>query len=481
MEQESVTQKTARTTFWSSIEKFSTMGIQFVVTILLARLLLPSDYGVIAMLTIFIGIATNIVECGFANALIRKCDCTQKDYSTAFYFNVIASSVIYLILFFSAPWIASFYEMDILSPVLRVFSITIIINSFNIVQNAMLIKDLHFKRLAKISTIACLLSGIISIGAAYVGFGVWALVLQSISTSFITVLLMFFYNRWMPSILFSRESFSYLWNFGSKMLYTGILSAIYNNIYSLIIGKVYNSELLGLYNRSNHTAQLVPNIVDGIFKRNSLAIMSQVQDNQNRLVDVYRKFVILVTFISFPCSLLLVSLAKPFTLFLLTDKWAESIIYLQIFSIGMLSLTANTINHSIFQVTGRTDITLKAELIKKFIGVALVLSLIPFGTLILAVGASAFNFFCYAINLYYAKKLLGMSFSVQIKDMLPCFIAACISAFVAYIPVYFISYSAIALICGCVIGVSTYVFITKYVIHVGVYDYINLLCKKHKS
>ena len=475
MMQESTAHKTARTTFWGAIERISTMSVQFVITMILARLLSPSDYGVIAMLTIFIAISQQFVECGISNALIRKQDCTQADYSTAFFFNVGMSCIVYLILFLTAPFIASFFKMGLLSIVLRVYGLSIIFQSFRIVQYAILCKRLEFKKMAKVTALVTLFAGLMGVLMAYLGYGVWALVSQNVFLALMTSIAYFAILKWTPSCVFSMRSLKYLWGFGSKMLASGIISVTYTNLYSLVIGRVYDSKSLGLFNRSHYLANIYPDVVKNIFVRNSLPIMSEIQDDKERLLKVYREFIILVSFITFPVVLLLLVMARPFILFFLSDKWEGSIIYLQIFCFSSLMMPANWINLNLLQTLGRSDLTLKAEIIKKIIGVILIFSMISFGPLVLAISYSIYDIIIYFINLYYARKLTGFSYHSQLLDFLPCLVSSIISATISYIIMQSSSNYIMQMILAIIIGLSIYYLFTRYIFKMEIYTKLKQL------
>lgn len=479
--EETVSHKTARTALWSGIEKAVSMGTQFLVTLILARLLLPEDYGSIAILTVFIGISERMIESGVSNALIRKMDCNQVDYSTGFYFNLMMSLFLYCILFSIAPWVSDFYNIPILCNVLRIYGLLIIANALTLVQYSMLSKNLEFKKLAKIKSVSVILSGIIGVGCAYYGLGVWALVAQGLSSSVLYAFSMSLNTHWKPSFVFSRESFRYLWNFGSKMLLTGIISSLYGNIYSLVIGKVYDGRSLGLFNRGQYTANLPTGVLETVFIRSSLPILSEFQNDGQRLVSVYRKFVILVAFISFPICFLLAALAVPFVQVILTDRWIDCAIYIQIFAVSAVIAAPNILNLNLFQVKGRSDITLKAEIIKKSAGAFVVFLLLPFGPLILAIGASVFSVFVYSINLYYAKKLVGIPFILQIRDIMPCCVSAIFASTAAYIFTIIKLPAFIHLFVGGIIGCIIYYCFTKYIYKMEIYSQILILIKKKKE
>lgn len=463
MSEESIAKKTISTSIWGAFERIITYSVQFVVTMILARLLSPTDYGIIAMISVFIAISQQFVECGITNALIRKKDCTSVDYSTAFFFNVLIGGTVYILLFLCAPIIAYFYEQEILISVIRIYGLNLIFQSFTLVQNAILTKELKAKRIAVIATTSSLSSGIVGIFFAYWGLGVWALVIQTLMQTIISLIGLWLSTSWRPFFVYSKESLKYLWIFGSKMLVTGIISSVYRNIYSIVIGKQYSMRDAGIFNRGQTLSELMPNIIQGIFVRNTLPIMSQVQDDRARLEKVYREFCILVCLISFPAIFLLCVLAKPFIMFVLTEKWADSIIFVQIFCVTVITYPVNAVNLNLIQVFGRSDIILKAEIFKKTLGFLLVAVMFKRGLLYLAVGGSLMNILSYSVNLYYAKQLVGVSFREQLMDLTKPLLAAIFSAFVAILPKFIFASYCVQLFLGGLLGLLSYVILIQYI------------------
>lgn len=481
MSSDNIANKTINTTLWGFVDRIATGLTRFIVTVVLARLLLPSDYGLIAMMGIFIAISNAFIDCGFSNALIRKLDCSQIDLSTAFYFNVGVSLAVYAILFICAPFFAEFYETDLFTKLLRIFGITLIINSFSIVQRTILIKKLDFKSNAKITITTAILSGGIGIGCAYLGMEVWALVIQTISSSTISLILLTLRTRWSPSFIFSKESMKYLWNFGSKMLVTGIISTIYGNIYSLLIGKVYDSKSLGIFNKGQETAQLLPAMIQSVFSKNSLPIMSELQNDLPKLTKVYSEFVVLVSFITFPIVCLLFFLAEPFVMIVLSEKWSESIIFIQIFALTSLLIPANGINLNLLQALGRPDYTLKAEIIKKGIGLITVFAFLRSGTIVLAIISSCMNVLAYVVNLFYAKKLVNLPYVKQLRDLMPVFASTFMMSVICYLSTHFINNYYISSIVCIVSGGAAYFASTKYLFKINYYNRIfNVIKSKLK-
>ena len=294
---------------WSAVERFSVQGIQFILTIIIARLVLPSDYGLIAMLNIFLAIARVIVDSGFSSALIQKQDRTETDFSTVFYFNIFISIGFYLLLYISAPYIASFYREPDLSPVTRWIGLNIVISGFSVVQRAKLTINVDFKRQAKASFAAVLISGVIGILLAYKGWGVWALVVQTLSSSLLNTLLLWMFAKWVPKWEFSKESFNTLFSFGSKLLLSGLLHTIYINLYSLVIGRRYTSMDVGFYNRAYQFASFPSiNIVE-IINRVIFPIQCEIQDDNECLKKSFLKYLKMSCFIVFPLMIIVAALS----------------------------------------------------------------------------------------------------------------------------------------------------------------------------
>ncbi len=297
---DSLKKKTAKGVVWSAVERFSTQGIQFLFGIVLARLLTPNDYGVIAMLTIFLAVSQTFIDSGFSNAIIRKINRTEEDMATMFFFNIGMSLACYAVIFLAAPFIADFYEMPELTLILRVLAIKIILQSFNAVQTTMLVIKLDFKKQAKISLCCAIFSGIVGIVFAYLGYGVWALVIQALLGTLLLSILYWMIVRWRPTCFFSKKSFGYLFSFGSKLLISGLLDTVYNNIYPLVIGKFYTPTQLGSYSKAEHFAQFPSQNIMRILQRVSYPVLSSLQEEPERLKKNFLKFLDYSTLLIFP-------------------------------------------------------------------------------------------------------------------------------------------------------------------------------------
>ena len=414
----SLKEKTVKGVMWSSIDRFSTQGIQFVFSILIARQLLPSDYGVVAMLGIFLAVSQTFIDSGFGTALIRKIDRTDTDFSTVFYFNIVVAAFFYLVLWFAAPYIAAFYEIPLLEDVTRVVALTLIFSSLSGVQNAKLSIAIDFKTRAKISVSVTLLTGAIGLWMAYNGYGVWALVVQSVFASLLGTVLLWCLVRWIPKRTFSWQSFREMFSFGSKLLASALLDTIYNNMYTLIIGKFFSSATLGLYSRASSLARYPSSNITGVLQGVTFPVLSSIQNEPERLAGAYKRFLRLSAFVIFPSMIGLAAVADPLIRLVLTDKWEGCIYLLQIVCFSMMWYPIHAINLNLLQVKGRSDFFLKVEIIKKIQGVLILFITVPMGIVAMCYGSVVSSLLCLIYNTYYTQKLIGYGYVAQMKDLL---------------------------------------------------------------
>ena len=429
-----IKQDTIRGVKWSAVERLSVQGVTFVVGLVMARILTPSDFGLIGMLSIFLAVSQTIIDSGFSNALIRKIDRTEIDCSTAFYFNVVIGLVCYGVLYFSSPAIARFYNMPILTDVTRILAL--FLNSLTVVHVAILTIKLDFRSQAKVNLVSSISSGLIGIYLAYSGWGVWSLVYQQILRSIFNVCLYWIVVRWLPMKAFSWASFRNLFSFGSKLLLSGLLHTFYLNVTNLIIGKLYSSKDLGFYERGQQFGKIPLETTINIFQRVTFPILSTIQDDNEKLISVYRKYIKVASIIVFWGMFLLIALAKPIIIILLTEKWNESILYLQLYCLALMLSHVTRINLNLLQVKGRSDLFLKLEIIKKTISIVILLIAAPFGIISICCSQILYSFIAVYINTYYTDKLFGLSLWMQIKDFsIYLFSAAmaCLPVFVATI------------------------------------------------
>lgn len=453
-----LTNKTLTGVKWNAIGRFSTQGISFVISILLARILSPSDYGVIGMIGIFMAIAQTFIDSGFGSALIRKKDCTDTDYSTAFYFNIVVGIISYLILFISAPLIAIFFKTPILVDIVRVLSINLFLNSLTIVQTAMLTAAVDFKSQAKISLVATIISGVIGLIMAYHGYGVWSLVYQSVSMSIVRTISFWLVTKWKPQRIFSKNSFRYLFGFGSKIFSASILHTIYVNLTTILIGKFYTPKDLGYYSRGESLASLPSANLTSILQSVTYPILSKIQDDDERLIQVYRKYICMTSMLIFFGMCLLIALAKPLILVLLSEKWTNSIIYLQVFCFAYMFDHICQLNLNILYVKGRSDLVLKLEVIKKTISISMIVAAIPFGILAICISRALYTQIAVIINTYYTGKLFGFGYLDQFRDFGKYFIYSIIAVIPAFIISFYSLNSILIIIFGASIASLTYCF-----------------------
>lgn len=453
----SLKDKTVKGVIWSAVDRFSAQGIQFVFSILIARLLVPEDYGVIAMLNIFLAVSQTFIDSGFGTALIRKIDRTETDFSTVFYFNIAVAVFFYLGLFFAAPAIANFYNTPLLVPVTRVTAINLVIGSLSGIHNAKLSIAIDFKSRAKISIVSAVLTGAVGLWMAYSGYGVWALVVQTVFAGIIRTIMLWIIVKWYPKLVFSWQSFKEMFSFGSKLLASGLLDTIYNNIYPLVIGKIFSPSTLGLYAKAKSLADFPSANITGVLQNVTFPVLSSIQNEEDRLADAYKRFLRISAFVIFPLMLGLSSVADPFIRLALTDKWEGAIYLLQIICFALMWYPIHAINLNILSVKGRSDYFLKLEIIKKVQGVFILCITVPMGIVAMCYGQVISSMISLIWNTHYTKKLIGYGFWAQIKDLLPIFIHSLIMWGLVLLIVHFMPTLWLKLIVGITAGMVYYI------------------------
>ena len=441
---------------WSAIERYSLQGVQFLLQLIIARILTPHDYGLIGMLAIFMALSQVFIDGGFSNALIQKKDRSEADYSTVFYINFGISIFIYVLLFFGAPYIASFYDQPLLSPITRVYSINLIINSLAAVNKVKLTVDVDFKTQSKISLGAATISGLAGIACAYYGMGVWALVVQILLNSVINVILSFYYVRWWPKLNFSKESFHRLFKFGNKLLIASIIHSIYENLYNLFIGKQYSSATLGLFTRAQQFTNFAGSNLSAVLKRVSFPLLSQIQDEDERLLAAYKKYIKTSTWATFPLLMGLCGIAKPMVMVLLTEKWINCVPYLQILCFAMLWDGVTQVNLNLLYVKGHSDWVLRLEIIKKSIAFTILFISLGFNMYVICIGKAIYSFIALCLNTHYTKKLFNYGFFAQMKDLLPQLSLSLLMLVFCLLASYLIPNALLAFIASFLIGVIIY-------------------------
>ncbi|MDD4689314.1 MAG: lipopolysaccharide biosynthesis protein [Eubacteriales bacterium] len=412
--------------FWRYGEKMCSQGVSFVISIILARLLTPEDYGVLSLLNIFIAIANTIIISGFGAALVQKKNADDVDFSTIFYFNIGLSFFIYAVLFILAPYISAFYELPQMTGAFRVLALSLIFGGYNTVQNAYVQKSMQFKNFFYSTLIATLLSGVIGIVMAYNGFGIWALIAQHLISRFASVVILQITIKWHPILAFSIERFKGLFNFGWKMFATGVINTVYNNMYSLIIGKFYSAVDLAYYNRGKQWPDLIIANVDGTINAVLLPAYSQVQDDKKMIKAMMRRAITTSTYLIIPAMAGLAAVAKPLTILVLTEKWLPAVPFVQFCCLTFAVWPIHTANLEAIKAVGRSDLFLKLEIIKKTIGILTLVATIPFGLYIMMIGRFISSIISSFLNASPNKKLFDYSYFEQIKDITPAIIASLI-------------------------------------------------------
>lgn len=439
---------------WSSVERFSIIGIQFLLQIVMARLLSPTDYGIIAMLAIFMEVGQTFIDSGFTNALIQKNECSEDDFTTSFIINFGVGLVCFLGLFFLSPIIAEFYNMPILAPISRFMGLIFIFNSLAIVQQAKLTIAIDFKKQSLITFSAIVISGTIGIYMAYAGYGAWALAVQMILNAFLRSLFFWMIAKWLPKGRFNMLAFRELFSFGSKLLISGVLDTTYRNIYLIVIGKIYSSSDLGFYSRAKQFSILPSSVLTGIMQRVSFPVLSSIKNKDEQLRASYRKFLKLSAFLVFPLMTILVIIADPLVRFLLTDKWENSIVLLQILCLSMMWYPIHAINLNLLQVKGRSDLFLKLEVIKKLLGIIILMATIPLGLVWMCWGQVLSSLLALYINTHYTGKLISLGFMRQIKDLLQILLGCMIMLVIVAL------FQSVVTISGSLLKIVVYVFLS---------------------
>jgi len=420
----SLKNKTISSMILSFTNTIATQFIQLVIQIVLARILMPKDFGIVGMITIFITLSQVFVDSGFTTGLVREKNSSQEDYSTIFFFNLLVSVLLYIILFFSAGVLGDFYKEPQIKSITRVISLVLIINAIGLIQRTMLTKKINFKAQTVIDITAAVISGIIAIVFALLGFGVWSLVIKTLTMQLLQTVFLLVANRWKPTFVFSVTSFKKLFHFSWKLLVANLLSKLYDSIYYMIIGKTFTATDLGYYSKAKALADIAENSVTNSLQKVSYPVLSNIQNDGDRLRSGYRKLLKISVYIAFPVMLGLAAVAPELLIILLGEKWEPAIPYFQILCVAGMFYPLHAINLNILQVKGRSDLYLTISIINEIIGflmIALVL-FFKFGIIGLMCSIVLDSFISFFTNSYGSKSLLKYSTWEQIKDVFSYFI-----------------------------------------------------------
>lgn len=446
---------------WTFIQNIAVRALGVVFTIILARLLTPEDYGLIGMLSIFIAISDVFIQSGFGQALVQKTDCSDDDFSTAFYFNVTVSICIYIVLFFCAPAIANFYHEPQLIALTRVLSLNFILGSFNIVQQSKLTKAMNFKPLAVLSLIATSISGVLGVSMAYAGFGVWSLVAQTLTATLLRVIVFPFFTKWHPNRPFNKTSFKHLWGYGSKILVTGVLEVVIRNLSNIVIGRYYDKGQVGYFSKARNFADVPAMMMSSVLGTVTFPLLSEIQEDKSRHTAVYNKVTINTIVLTFPIMILMSLLAEPIVIILFTEKWAPCIPMLQAFLLARMFLPLNMINASVLQSTGATKLYMNLYFITGPISLIAVLVSIPFGALAMAWATLAYNVIYYLVFTIVIGRRINYRFHKQLWNWRRIILSLSIMSICVYLSIHWISGMWTKVIIGGIVGTIIYLICCK--------------------
>lgn len=456
---------------WKLTERTAVQGIQFILQIVLARLLLPEDFGLIVVVTIFIQFANIFIQSGLNTALIQKKYVDEKDYSSVFYLSLFIAGILYIVLFFTSPFIALFFQAPELTIILRVLSITLFFGALNSIQNAFVAKNMLFKKLFISSFGAVLISGIVGITLAYAGFGVWALVWQQLINQLLVTIILWYTVRWRPKFVFSINRVKILFSYGWKLLVSSLIDTFERELRSLIIGKIYPTSMLGFYNRGEQFPKLIITNINGSIQSVMLPAIASQQEDRNAVKSMVRRSIKISSYIVFPLMVGLAVIAEPLINILMTEKWNSAVPFLQIFCASYALWPIHTANLQAINAIGRSDIFLKLEIIKKIIGFIILVVSIPFGVYAIALGVLISGIISSFINAYPNLKLINYSYKEQWNDIFPSISITLVMGVIVFYVKYLSTSDLVTIVLQIVIGVLLYVGLSK-IFKLESYNYI---------
>ena len=473
----SLKDKTVRGASWSFIDNFVTIGITFVVSIILARILSPEEFGLIGIITIFISVFNSIVDCGFSSALIRKTNIRNIDYSTIFIFNIVFSVLLAALLCVCSPLIANYFGQTELDLLLKIMSVIVIINGVSIVQNTILVRNIDFKTQARNSLIASFISGVVSIVLALFGFGVWSLAIQQILKQLINSIMLWGFTTWRPKFEFSVSSFKEQFSFGWKLLMSGIIDTIWNEIYTVVIGKCYSAATLGQYSKSVQFKNLFSNNLTFIVQRVYYPMLSSIKDDYDKLLEISRRVTKATMFVAIMLMLFVSATSDEIILTLIGDKWLDAAKYLRIISLYGMLFPLQSMNLDLLKVKGRSDIHLYLEIAKKIIGIGPIMLGVLINIEAMLWGSVIYNVINFFLNSYFVGREMGYTSVLQIRDLMPSFILgalmyACVYSvsFMPFAPfivlsIQIIVFISVILLIGESFNVNAYVEVKELLIY----------------
>lgn len=477
--QSKITAKSTTSNFlWRFMERCGAQGVTFIVSIVLARLLDPKVYGTVALVTVFTAILQVFVDSGFGNALVQKKNADNIDFSTVFFFNITVCTALYLIMFFCAPLIASFYKMSELTPVVRVMSLTLIISGVKNIQQSYVSKNLLFKKFFFATLGGTIGAAFIGIGMAYAGFGVWAIVAQNLFNQLVDTIILWVTVKWRPQLVFSFKRLKGLFSYGWKLLVSSLLDTGYNNLRQLIIGKLYTAKDLSFFNKGQSFPNMIVTNINSSIDSVLLPTMSAEQDDKSRVRAMTRRAIKTSTYIMMPLMMGLAVCAEPLVSLILTDKWLPCVPFLRIFCFTYAFYPIHTANLNAIKAMGRSDMFLKLEIAKKAFGLVVLVSTMWFGVIWMAYSLLLASLFSQIINSFPNKKLLEYGYIQQLKDMLPQIALSCVMGFCVYLLNYVRLPDIVILILQATVGAVLYITLSK-VFKIESFEYVLNMLKKY--
>lgn len=475
----SLQKKTTAGFFWVIGHQVSVQAINFVVLIILARILSPSDFGLIAMLQVFISLGMALLDGGMTSSLIRTVDAGHKDYSTVFYLNLFISLFIYAVLFLCSPLIADFFNQPLLNDIVRVYGIIFIIQALVSVQNTKLTKEMNFKLQLYMQLPATIIGAVAGIWFASQGYGAWSLVYMNLIRTTVFMIQHWFFTDWKPGFIFDKKLMQVHFTFGYKLTIIGIVNTFYNNIYDIVIGKLFTPFMLGLYNQANTLSIFPVQLISGAMDKVTYPAFAQIQNEEEKLKMVYRKIMQQIIFWISPLMMLLIICAAPLFKIVLTDKWLPAVPYFQILCIYAIMYPLQVYNINILKVKGRTDLLLKIELVKKAVGITGIIIAAFYGIFPLLWFKVLYGFFLFYMNTYYSGRLINYSMKEQIKDISPIIVKSIFIMLICWSLDYFIwenlvSYSMIKIMLNAIVFAVLYFLMAYYSKTGALFDFLDI-------
>ncbi|SFT39732.1 Membrane protein involved in the export of O-antigen and teichoic acid [Algoriphagus locisalis] len=428
----SLKKRTLNGFFWSLTQQFGVQATSIVVTIFLARILEPEDFGIIGMLSVFIALGNSLIDAGMTSSLIRTRLVDERDYSTVFFINLLVGIAAYVLMVVSAGLISDFFNQPVLESIIKIYCLVFLIYPFSAVQKTRLVKEMDFKMELKITVPSMVIGGIIGLVMAFQGFGVWSLVGMNLAQNFLLSVQFWFLTSMRPKWIFDLERFKYHFKFGANLTLAGIINSVFSNIYHLVIGKYFPVAILGFYSKADSLKQIPVKNISSTLSRVTFPMFSEIQDDDEKLKQAYRRIMQQVLFWLTPVMTLSAVLAEPLFRFILTEKWLPAVPYFQILCLIGLMFPIHSYNLNILKVKGRSDLFLKLEIIKKSLAILGIIIALPYGIFAILWMRVGLSFIYFGINSYYSGKFIDYGVWSQIIDLIPIFIIGAISGLVGW-------------------------------------------------